>query len=163
MQDTCLSNIFIAHAPSGYLWASGKNSYTGIRFLELNFLIKNDMLAIWRCFLLISALDKLNVRRICTSGLTYGPRNVAHASSFTFKLFTNFEVGTTIRCRRSCCWYVTWACGLDRLWPFDLGSGYTWQVIFSTSLSTRFGDPMVICSWIISSDISHSIPLRMRL
>ena len=112
MQDTCLSNIFIAHAPSGYLWASGKNSYTGIRFLELNFLIKNDMLAIWRCFLLISALDKLNVRRICTSGLTYGPRNVAHASSFTFKLFTNFEVGTTIHCRRSCCWYVTWACGL---------------------------------------------------
>jgi len=71
--------MFIAHAPNGYLWASGENS---------------DVFC-WFFF----ALDKLNDAFLLPVQFkSNGLESVTHASSFTFKIFSNFEVGTTIRC-----------------------------------------------------------------
>jgi len=51
---------------------------------------------------LIFALDKLNVRRISTSGLvdllTYKVCHVMRTSWVAMKVFTKFEVDTTIHC-----------------------------------------------------------------
>jgi len=52
---------------------------------------------------------------------------------------------------------VTWPCDLD-LWPFDLGQwSYMEGHVFNPS--TKFEDPTAIRSWVMSSDISHRIPL----
>jgi len=52
-----------------YLRVSGENIDTGIRFLDPDFFIGNDISAIWRRFLLIFAFDMLNVRHISISSV----------------------------------------------------------------------------------------------
>ena len=45
-----------------------------------------------------------------------------------------------------------------------LVTGHTWRVKWSTpAQSTKFEDSTAIRSWVMSSDISHRIPLTMRL
>jgi len=60
---------------NGYLWTSGVNLDTAIRFAEPDFLLGCEILAIWRRFPLIYAFYMLNVRQfllpVC---LTYWPR-----------------------------------------------------------------------------------------
>ena len=83
----------------------------------------------------------------------------------TMKVSTKFEVDTTIRCLvialYNCCWYVTWPCDID-LWPFNLGH-WSYMAGHVVNPSTKFEDPTAISSWVMSSDISHRIPLTMRL
>jgi len=54
-----------------------------------------------------------------------------------------------------------WPCDLD-LWPFDLGQ-WSYMAGHVINLSTKFEDPKAIRSCIMSSDISHRIPLTVRL
>ena len=81
----------------------------------------------------------------------------------TMKVSTKFEVDTTIRCLviALLLLYVTWPCDLD-LWPFNLGQ-WLYMASHVVNLSTKFEDPAAIRSWVISSNISHRIPLTMRL
>jgi len=48
------------------------------------------------------------------------------------------------------------------LWPFNLGQ-WSYMAGHVVNPSTKFEDPTAICSWVISSDISHRIRLTMRL
>jgi len=54
---------------NGYLWTSGVNLDTALRFADPDFLLECKILAIWRRFPLIFAFYMLNVRNITTSGL----------------------------------------------------------------------------------------------
>jgi len=51
-------------------------------------------------------------------------------------------------------------------WPWPL-TFWPWSVIIHggsrVNPSTKLEDPTAICSWVMSSDISHRIPLTMRL
>ena len=121
-------------------------------------------LAIWGRFLLIFALDKLNVRHISTSFIRSSwptdLESVSRDAHLAVTVSTKFEVDTTIRClviASLCCWYVTWPCDLD-LWPFDFGQ-WSYMAGHVINPSTKFEDPTTIRSWVMSSDISHRIPL----
>jgi len=79
---------------------------------------------------------------------------------------TKFEVDTIIRYlqwQRYCCWYVTWPSGL---WPWPL-TFWPWSVTIHGELRGQLLHQIwrstAIGSWVMSSDISHSIPLTMRL
>jgi len=58
------------------------------------------------------------------------------------------------------CWYVTWPCDLD-LWPFDLEQ-MSYMASHVTNLATQYEDPMRICSWVMSYDVSRWLLLKMR-
>jgi len=78
---------------------------------------------------------------------------MSHVSPLAMKVSTKFEVDTTTRCLRYCCWYVTWPCDLD-LWPFDLGQ-WSYMAGDVVNPSTKFEDPTAIHSWVMSSDMYH--------
>ena len=60
---------------NGYLWTSGVNLDTAVRFADPDFLLECKISTIWRRFPLIFAFYMLNVRHISTSGcFTYWPR-----------------------------------------------------------------------------------------
>jgi len=59
--------------------------------------------------------------------------------------------------QRYCCWYVTWPCDLN-IWPFDFGQ-WSYMACHVINPTTEFEDHMAIRSWVMSSDISHRIPL----
>jgi len=116
----------------------------------------------WGRFLLIFALDKLNVRHISTSGLVdLLTSKVCHGESFhkVWKLIRP----STAQLLRYCFWYVTWPCDLD-LWPSDLGQWwYMADHVVYHGPSTKFEDLTAIRSWVMPSYMSHRIPLTMRL
>jgi len=58
------------------------------------------------------------------------------------------------------CLYVTWPCDLD-LWFFDLEQ-FAYITGHMTNLATKFEDPTPIRSWVISYNVSHWLPLKMR-
>ena len=88
------------------------------------FLYRHDISAIWGRFLLIFALDKLNVRHISTSGLI-DLESVSRDAHLVMKVSTKFEVDMTIRCLVIALLllirYVT-------LWPWPL-TFWLWSVI----------------------------------
>ena len=60
---------------NGYLWTSGVNLDTAVRFADPDFLLECKISAIWRRFPLILAFYMPNVRHISASGfLTYWPK-----------------------------------------------------------------------------------------
>jgi len=63
------SNIVLRMRRNGYLWTSGVNLDTAVWFVDPDFLLECNILAIWRRFPFIFAFDMLNVRHISTSGL----------------------------------------------------------------------------------------------
>jgi len=80
---------------NGYLWTSGVNLHTVVRFADPDFLLECKISAIQRRFPFIFAFYMLNVRHISTSGfLTYWPRK------YTMSIIpTRSEVDMTIHCR----------------------------------------------------------------
>ena len=76
----------------------------------------------------------------------------------TVEVSNKFEVDTTIRCLVIALLllirYVT-------LWPWPWSAVIHGRHVINPS--TKFEDPAAIRSWVISSDISHRIPLTMRL
>jgi len=86
---------------SSYLWVSGENFDTGIRFLDPDFFIWNSISAIWRCFLLIFAFGMLNNHRTSTYGLLdlrTDLGSVSRVSPLTVKIIIKFEVDRAINC-----------------------------------------------------------------
>ena len=74
---------------------------------------------------------------------------------------TRFEVDMTIRCLIIALLLLITLRDLD-LWPFDFGQ-WSYMAGHVVNPSTKFEDPVAIRSWVMSSDISHRIPLTMRL
>ena len=58
------------------------------------------------------------------------------------------------------CRYVTWSCDLD-LWPFELEQ-LSYMAGHVINLATKYEDPTPICSWVMSYNVSHWLPLKMR-
>jgi len=58
------------------------------------------------------------------------------------------------------CRYVTWPCDLD-LCPFDLEQ-MSYMASQVTNLDTKYEDPMPSRSWVMSYNVSHWLPLKMR-
>jgi len=58
------------------------------------------------------------------------------------------------------CWYITWLCDLD-FWPFDLEQ-LLCMAGHVTNLATKFKDPKLISSWVMSYNVSRWLPLKMR-
>ena len=83
---------------NGYLWTSGVNLDTAVRFADPDFLLECKMSAIWRRFPLIFAFYMPNVRHISTSGL-FDLESIPHASTPTSIIPTKFEVNMCIHCR----------------------------------------------------------------
>jgi len=77
---------------NGYLWTSGVNLDTTIRFADPDFPFECKISVIWRRFPLIIAFYILNVRHISTSGLF-------DLSTATLIIPTKFEVDMCIHCR----------------------------------------------------------------
>jgi len=59
------------------------------------------------------------------------------------------------------CWYVTWPCDLD-IWPFDLEQLQCMAGLV-TNLATKLEDPTPIRSWFMRYNVSHCLPLKMRM
>jgi len=58
------------------------------------------------------------------------------------------------------CWYVKSPCDLDH-WPFDLEQ-MSYMAGHVTNLATKFEDTTLICSWVMSYNVSRWLPLKMR-
>ena len=174
---------------SSYLWTSGVNLDTVVRFADHDFLLECKISAIWRRFPLIFAFYMLNVGHIPTSGLfdlrfplnfafymlnvhhiftsgclTYWPRK------YTTRVDPDVDNSHQVRswydhplpsCSVFVCWDVTWLCDLD-FWPFNLEqSNYISDHM--TNVAVKFGDPTHIRSWVTSYNASHWLPLKMRI
>ena len=116
---------------NGYLWTSGVNLHTVVRFADPDFLLECKISAIQRRFPFIFAFYMLNVRHISTSGfLTYWPRK------YTMSIIpTRSEVDMTIHCRVVA--FLSADMSWD-LWPVTLTltfwpwTRHTWRVTWST-------------------------------
>jgi len=89
--------------------------------------------------------------------------SVSRDAYLTMNVSTKFEVDTTIRCLVIALLllirYVT-------LWPWPLTfylGDWSYMAGYVVNSSTKFEYLKAIRSWVISSDISHRIPLTMRL
>jgi len=87
--------------------------------------------------------------------------SVSRDAHLAVKVSTKFEVDTTIRCIVIALLllirYVTlWP------WPFNLAQ-WSYMAGHVVNPSTKFEDPTANRSWVISSDITHRIPLTVRL
>ena len=118
-----------------YLWTSGVNLDTAVRFADPDFLLKCTISAICRRFPLIFAFYSLNVRHISTSGfLTYWPRKYTTRVDPRLIISTKFEVDMTIHCRVTAFLSADTSRDLVTL-TFDLlalNSCHTWRVTWST-------------------------------
>ena len=149
---------------NGYLWTSGVNLDTAVRFADPDFLLECKISAIWRRFPLIFAFYILNVRHISTSGfLTYWPRKYAtrvdpHVDNFhqVWSWYDHLQPSYSV----FVCWYVTWPDDLD-LWPFDVEQ-LSYMAGHVANPATKFEDPLTIRSWVTSYNGSHWLPLKMR-
>ena len=154
---------------NGYLWVSGENFDTGIRFHEPDFLAENDISGTWRRFLLIFVFDMQNVhvphfyflfawptdpQSVTFAVFFSGVENFHHLLSWYDPPLPSYNVlADTLR-------------GLVTL-TFDfltLVSGHTWRVTWSTlpprckkkvvfytvhPLSLEKA-PTAICSWVLT-------------
>jgi len=109
----------------------------------------------WICWM--SAIFLLSV------GLYTDVESVSCISPLMLKIFTKFEVDSwydhSLRIVLAAA-YVTWPCDLG-LWSFDLGK-WSCMTGYMLNISSTFGDPIAIRFWVMSSDISHRIPLTMH-
>ena len=90
------SNVLLRMRRSGYLWTSGVNLDTAVRFADPDFLSECNISAIWRrirWFLhFVCLMSAIFPFLVC---LTYLP----HALTTTSIIPTKFEVDMTIHCR----------------------------------------------------------------
>ena len=118
-----------------YLWTSGVNSDTAVRFADPDFVLECKISAIWRRFPLIFAFYILNVRHIFTSGfLTYWRRKYTtrvdpHVDNFhqVWSWYDHPLPSYSV----FVWWYVTWPGDLD-LYLLTLDSCHTWRITWST-------------------------------
>jgi len=132
---------------NGYLWTSGVNLNTAVRFADPDFRLECKISAIWRRFPLISYAEcppYFYFRFVWPTDL----ESIPHASTPTSIIPTKFQVDMTIHCR------VIAFLSADTsrtLWPWPL-----------TNLATKFLDPTPIRSWVMNYNVSRLLPLKMR-
>ena len=141
-----------------YLWTSGVNLDTAVRFADPDFLLECKISAIWRRFPWIFAFYILNVRHISTSGfLTYWPRK------YTTRVDTHVDNSHQV-----CSWYVHTLPSYNVFLSADtsrdldlltLNSGSAWRV---SKNATKLEDPTPIRSWFMRYNVSHWLTLKIR-
>ena len=142
---------------NGYLWTSGVNLDTAIRFADPDFLLECKMSAIWRRFPLIFVFYMLNVCHISTSGLfdllakKCNTRVDPHVDN-SHQVWSWYD-HTLPSYSVFVCWYVTWPCDRD-LWPFDLEHLY-YMAGHVSNLANKFEDLTLIRSWVWLYSISR--------
>jgi len=150
---------------NGYLWTSGVNLDTAVRFTDPDFLLECKTSAILRRFPLIflhficwmSAIFLLPVymtywHRKYTTRVDPHVDNSHQVWSWYDHTLPSYSVFV--------CWYDTWPCDLD-LWPFDLEQS-SFMASHVSNLATKYADPTPIRSWVTSYNVSHRLPLKMR-
>ena len=148
---------------NGYLWTSGVNLDTAVRFTDPDFLLECKILAIFGdVFCWFLHFYMLNVRHISTSGLfvTTERESIPHASTPTSIIPTRFEVDMTIHCRVIVFLSADTPRDLMTL-TFDLltlNICHTWRVTWPTLPSSM----KTLRSWVMSYNISRWLPLKMR-
>jgi len=149
---------------NGYVWTSGVNLDTAVRFPDPDFSLECKITAIWRRFPLIFAfyiwMSAIFLLPVC---LTYWPRKYttridphvdnSHQfwSSYDHPL-PSYSVFVW--------WYVTWPGDFD-LWHFDL-KHLSYMAGHLSKPATKFEDPTTIRSWVTSYNVSHWLALEMR-
>jgi len=145
---------------NGYLWTSGVNLDTIVRFPHPDFLLECKILAIRWYFPLITAFYILNVRHISTSDLLdlltykFTTRVDPHVDNshqvWSWYVHTLPSYGVFVW------WYVTWPCDL---WPFDLDQlqCMAGQV---TNLATKLEDTMPVRSWFMRYNVSSLVTIE---
>jgi len=149
---------------NGYLWTSGVNLDTAVRFPNPDFLIECKISAIRRRFQLIFAfyiwMSAIFLLPVC---LTYWPRK------YTTRVDPHVDNSHQVwswydhplpSYRVFVWWYVTWPGDLD-LWSFDLDQ-LSYMAGYVTNTATKFEDPMTIRSWVTSYNGSHWLALEIR-
>jgi len=151
---------------NGYLWTSGVNLDTGVRFADPDFLLLCRISAIWRRFPLIFVFlyaecpPYFYFRFVWPTNL----ESIPHASTPTSIIPTRFEVDMTINCRVIAFLYADTSRDLATL-IFDLmtlNRCHTWRVTWPTfppSMKTLYTP---ILSWVMSYNVSRWLPLKMR-
>jgi len=82
---------------NGYLWTSGVNLDTAVRFADPDFLLECNISAIWRRFPLISHfICRMSAIFLLSVCLTYWPKSIPHASTPTSIIPTKFKARTPI-------------------------------------------------------------------
>ena len=123
---------------NGYLWTSGVNLDTAVRFADPDFLLECKISAIWRRFPSIFVVYMLKVRHISSSGLfdllSTDLESIPHASTPNLIIPTKFEVNMTIRCRVMAFLSADTSRGLVTLTfaLLTLCSRHAWQVKWRT-------------------------------
>jgi len=153
---------------NGYLWTSGVNLDTAIRFADTDFIIECKISTMWRRFPLSFAFYMLNPRRILfLVCLTYWRRKYTTRVDPTSLIPTKFEVDMTIHCRVRPIAFLSADTSRDLMTStFDLLTFWPWTVDVHrghvTKLATKFEDPKPIRSWLMSYNVSRWLPLKMR-
>jgi len=148
---------------NSYLWTSGLNLDTAVRFPDPDFLLECKYLAIWRrlpLFFLhfICWMSAIFLLPVC---LTYWARKYTTRVNPTSIIPTKFEVDMSTLPSYSVfvCWYVTWPCDLE-LWPFDLEQ-LSYMAGHMANSATKSEDPRTIRSRVTRYNGSHWLPLKM--
>ena len=138
---------------NGYVWTSGVNLDTTIRFPDRDFLHSatfGRFFDVFRWVLhFICWKSAIFLLPVC---LAHWPKSVLQALTHTAIIFTKFEVDMTIHCRVT---VSVLAADTSRnlvTLTFDL----------LTNLANKFEDHMPIRSWVMSSNVSRWLPLKMR-
>ena len=141
---------------NGYLWTSGVNLDTAVRFADPNFLLGCKISGIWRRFPLIFLhfICWMFALFLLPVFLTYWPRKYItrvdpHVdNSHQVWSWYDHPSYSVFVCR-----HFTWPCYLD-LWPFDLEQ-LSYMAGHVTNLATNLEDPMPIRSWFMRYNVSH--------
>ena len=144
---------------NGYLWTSGVNLDTTVRFPDPDYLFEWKISAIRRRFPLIFAfyiwISAIFLLPVC---LTYWPRkfttridphvdNSHQVWSWYDNQLPSYSVFV--------CWYVTWPCDLD-LWPFALNRCRTLRVTWLTlAPSMKTLRLSVLQLWVITFPVGY--------
>jgi len=156
------ATLFLCMRRNGNLWTCSKISDVVIRFPPPISLQNAKFRWFGDVFRWFFAFYRLNVCHISTSVcLTYWPRKyTTYINPHSDNSHQVWSSTAELKC--SVWWCVTWPCDLT----FDLltlNSCYTWWVTCPLSNpATKFEDPSLILSWVISYNVFHWIPLTLR-
>jgi len=149
---------------NGYLWTSGVNLDTAVRFTDSDFLLECKISVTWRRFPLIFAFYMLNIRHISTStptsiipirfevDMTINCRVIAFLSADTSRDLVTLTIDllTLNRCHT---WGVTWptsplsmktlCISVLQLWVITFPVGYHWKCVRGHCACAESCDPWV--------------------
>jgi len=149
---------------NGYLWTSGVNLDTAVRFPDPDVLSECKISAIWWRFPLIFFI----LYGECPPYFYFrfvwptDSESIPHASTPSWStsiIPKKFEGDMTIHCRVIVFLSPDTSRDLVTL-TFDLLNLNSWRTV--TNLATKFKDPMPIRSWVMSYIVSSWLPLKIR-